>query len=158
RQFLQTATSLALVSLPATAADTLRKSSFVADGEYTKVVSLNGVWQFRLDPGNVGQTNAWYKSNQVSDGWQNVTVPHTWQVSQDSADYFGAAWYRRRLEVPNDWTHQTVRIEFEAVFHSAWVWLSGSEVGHHLRKGYTAFQFDITRFLQPGAENVLVVM
>jgi beta-galactosidase len=130
----------------------------LADEARTRSVSLNGLWQFRLDPGNVGQTNAWYKSNQVSDGWQNVTVPHTWQVSQDSADYFGTAWYRRQLEVPNHWTHHTVRIEFEAVFHSAWVWLNGSEVGKHLRKGYTAFQLDITRFLHPGTDNLLVIM
>ena len=161
RKFLQVTSSLAVgASLPSAAAvgQLTAPSLTLADEAGTRSVSLNGLWQFRLDPGNVGQTNAWYKSNQVSDGWRNVTVPHTWQVSQDSADYFGTAWYRRQLEVPNDWTHQTVRIEFEAVFHSAWVWLNGSEVGKHLRKGYTAFQFDITRFLQTGADNVLVVM
>jgi beta-galactosidase len=159
RKFLQVASSLAVgASLPSAAAAGQLTTPSLADDARTRRVSLNGLWQFRLDPGNVGQTNGWYKSNQVSDGWQNVTVPHTWQVSQDSADYFGTAWYRRLLEVPNDWTHQTVSIEFEAAFHSAWVWLNGSEVGKHLRKGYTAFQFDITRFLQPGADNVLVVM
>jgi beta-glucuronidase len=84
-----------------------------------------------------------------------VTVPHTWQIAQESAEYFGTAWYRRLLE---DWRDQTVRIEFEGVFHSASVWLNGSEVGHHLRKGYTAFEFDITRFLHPGTDNLLAVM
>jgi beta-galactosidase len=159
RKFLQSATSVALgVSLPATAADTRIKSSFVAEGEQTRRVPLNGLWQFRLDPDKVGQTNRWYQQNQPADDWQNVIVPHTWQIAQESAEYFGTAWYRRQLEPPNDWRNQTVRIEFEGVFHSASVWLNGSEVGKHLRKGYTAFEFDITHFLHPGADNVLVVM
>jgi len=159
RKFLQAASSLALgASLPAEATDTRIKTSSSADGEQTRKVSLNGLWQFRLDPDKVGETNGWYKSNQVSDAWQGVTVPHTWQIDQESAEYFGTAWYRRLLEVPEGWTDQTVRIEFEGVFHSASVWLNGSEVGKHLRKGYTAFEFDITRFLHRSADNVLVVM
>jgi beta-galactosidase len=159
RKFLQSTTSLALgVSLPATAADTRIKSSFVAKGEQTRRVPLNGLWQFRLDPDKVGQTNRWYRQNQPADDWQNVITPHTWQVDQESAEYFGTAWYRRQLEVPNDWRDQTVRIEFEGVFHSASVWLNGSEVGKHLRKGYTAFEFDLTQFFHPGADNLLAVM
>jgi len=159
RQFLQSATSLALgVSLPARAANTRPRSSSVADDEQPKTVSLNGLWQFRLDPGKVGQANQWYKPSQSGDTWLEVTVPHTWQIAQESAEYFGTAWYRRLLEVPEDWRDQTVRIEFEGVFHSTSAWLNGSEVGHHLRKGYTAFEFDITRFLHPGTDNLLVIM
>jgi beta-galactosidase len=145
-------------SLPATAADARIKPSSITDGEQTRRVSLNGLWQFRLDSDKIGQTNGWYKPNQSGDTWQNVTVPHTWQIAQDSAEYFGTAWYRRMVDVPRDWKDQTVRIEFEGVFHSATVWLNGSEVGKHLRKGYTAFEFDITHLLHPGADNLLAVM
>jgi len=159
RKFLQAASSLALgASLPAAAADARNKTSSVPDAEQTTRVSLNGSWQFRLDPDRVGQMSGWYKPTQVSDGWQDVTVPHTWQIAQESAEYFGMAWYRRLLEFPDDWRDQTIRIEFEGVFHSASVWLNGSEVGKHLRKGYTAFEFDVTHLLQPGADNHLVVM
>lgn len=146
------------VSLPSAAAAGQPTTPAVADDARARRVSLNGLWHFRLDPGNIGRTNGWFKSNQISDVWQSVTVPHTWQIAQESAEYFGTAWYRRLLEVPEDWTDQTVRIEFEAVFHSASVWLNGNEIGQHLRKGYTAFEFDITRFLQPGRDNLLVVM
>jgi beta-glucuronidase len=121
-------------------------------------VSLNGLWQFRIDPDKMGQSNAWYKPAQASDGWQNVTVPHTWQIAQDSAEYFGIAWYRRTFEVSEEWSDLIIRIEFEAVFHSAAVWVNGNRVGEHLRKGYTAFDFDISRFLHPGPDNSLVVM
>jgi len=145
-------------SLPATAADARIKTSSITDGEQTRRVSLNGLWQFHLDSDKVGQTNGWYQQNQPADAWQDVIVPHTWQVGQESAEYFGTAWYRRLLVVPRDWRDQTVRIEFEGVSHSATAWLNGSEVGKHLRKGYTAFEFDITHFLHPGADNLLAVM
>ena len=36
-----------------------------------------------------------------------------------------------------------MRIEFEAVFHSAKVWVNGKPAGEHLRKAYTAFTCDI---------------
>jgi len=111
-----------------------------------------------MDPDRVGHANAWYKPAQASDGWQNVTVPHTWQTEPDSAEYFGVAWYRRTFEVLQAWSDRTIRIEFEAVFHSASVWVNGNRVGEHLRRGYTAFAFDIGRFLHPGPDNSLVVM
>ena len=159
RNFLKAASSVALgASFSSTGVEAKTKSTPLAGESQTERVSLNGLWQFRLDSEKVGLNNAWYKLAQTSDGWQSVSVPHTWQIAQDSSEYFGTAWYRRTFEVPQDWSGRTVRIEFEAAFHSALVWINGTEVGEHLRKGYSAFEFDISRFLHPGPENLLVVM
>jgi beta-galactosidase len=98
-------------------------------------VSLNGMWQFRLEP---QQT------------WQDVVVPHFWQ--QD-----GVGWYQRVIDVPGEWSGSAVRLEFEAVFHSATVWVNGQPAGEHLRKGYTAFALDITPHLKWGAPNTVQV-
>src|SRR5215831_9458073 len=107
-----------------------------------EVASLDGRWEFRLD--------------RESD-WRAVEVPHTWQVEPQTADYMGVAWYRRSFDAPEEWRSSTVRIEFEAVFHSASVAINGREAGTHLRKGYTAFAFDITRLLRFGAKNEILV-
>jgi beta-galactosidase len=152
RQFLTVTSSLAAAASVGVTADAASRTSVAR----TERVSLDGIWQFRLDPDDVGQTRNWEKA-QALEGWSEVTVPHTWQTSPDSADYFGTAWYRRTFEVPRGASEQTVRVEFEAVFHSAVVWVNGREVGKHLRKGYTAFAFDITGFLYPAGKNVLVV-
>lgn len=159
RDFLKTATALALgKSLSSSGLSARTKASFDSSGSLTERVPFNGIWEFRLDPDEGGETNGWYKPSQASNGWQSVAVPHTWQIAQDSADYFGTAWYRRIFEVPLDWRDRSVRVVFEAVFHSASIWVNGNKAGEHLRKGYTAFDFDITRFLHPCSDNLLVVM
>jgi beta-glucuronidase len=105
-------------------------------------VSLNGPWSFRLD----GQ-----------ESWRTVEVPHTWQIEPDNTAYRGVAWYRREFHVPESWRDCAVRIEFEAVFHTAAVSVNGTAAGEHLGKGYTAFTMDATSLLRYGAANTLLV-
>jgi len=50
-----------------------------------------------------------------------------------------------------------VRVQFEAVFHTATVWVNGRLVGEHARKGYTAFTLDIAQALHPGQTNFIAV-
>ena len=54
-------------------------------------------------------------------------------------EYRGVAWYWRRFDAPERWAGSVVRIEFEAVYHTATVWVNGRHAGEHARKGYTAF-------------------
>ena len=104
--------------------------------------SLDGTWSFRLDDAQAPVL---------------VTVPHTWQVTARTAEHYGTASYEREFDVPREWAGGTVRIEFEAVFHSAVVSINGAAAGEHLRRGYTAFAFDITRLLRFGERNVVRV-
>ena len=105
-------------------------------------VTLDGLWDFRLD---------------TETKWKTVTVPHTWQTAAESAGFYGVCWYERVFDVPKEWSGSAVRMEFEAVFHSATVWVNGRPAGEHLRKGYTAFTLDITPHLKWGAPNTMRV-
>src|SRR6185503_8674531 len=67
------------------------------------------------------------------------------------------AWYRREFDTPRTAAGSAVRIEFEAIFHSAKVWINGKPVAEHLRKGYTAFTCDADGLLPAGHPNVLTV-
>src|SRR5437868_781782 len=159
REFLGKAASLAALGSAQTAiVPAAQATSSEAAGKVflTQRVSLDGSWQFRLDPQKSGEIQNWHKASGES-GWNEVTVPHTWQITPASTDYFGVAWYRRAFDCRKEWENRTVRIEFEAVFHSANVWINGTEAGQHLRKGYTAFAFDITSLLNFSAQNVVVV-
>jgi len=123
----------------------------------TVISSLCGAWKFRLDPGNTGTQNSWFATRLSTSGWFDIAVPHTWQVDAGQGDYRGVAWYRREFEVPQAWREAAVRVEFEAVFHTALVWVNGRLAGEHTRKGYTAFALDITPLLQWGQANTIVV-
>ena len=154
REFLQKAAATALAATAGEAgfAETRPRSASPAES-----VSLCGEWDFRIDNENSGTKEAWYRAEHPAADWRKVEVPHTWQIDADSAEYRGLAWYRRTFDVPLSWQSEFVRIEFEAVFHSATVWVNGQQAGEHLRKGYTAFALDISRLLRPGHPNVLVV-
>ena len=123
----------------------------------TEFRSLDGQWQFRLDAGGVGQSCGWQKEGAGGPGWERVSVPHTWQIQPDSAEYLGTAWYRRSFDVPRSWRGRWVRLEFEAVYHTAAVWVNGKRVGAHDGKGYTAFCVDATTALRFGKRNTLAV-
>jgi beta-glucuronidase len=69
----------------------------------------------------------------------------------------GVGWYWAEFDAPAHWADRCVRIEFEAVFHTAKVWLNGKLLGVHPGRGYTAFTFDATPALRLDAGNFLVV-
>jgi beta-galactosidase len=120
-------------------------------------VSLCGQWCFQADPRNVGEEQRWHESSDSCSGWSKVCVPHTWQVNSALAEYRGIAWYRRDFYAATEWQTAAVRIEFEAVFHTATVWINGELAGAHARKGYTVFVLDITHLLHWGKSNTIAV-
>ena len=121
-------------------------------------VSLDGPWLFRVDPNDRGRTGTWFSAaNPSMADWEKVVVPSTWQTAEKTAGYMGPAWYRREFDAPEDWNGRIVRIEFEAVFHSAEVYVNGKKAGEHLGKGYTAFAFDISGLLEFGQRNTVAV-
>jgi len=123
----------------------------------TAVIPLES-WTFALDPAAAGESQGWFKSaKERPSARAPVTVPHTWQISAETAEYTGVGWYWTEFDAPTHWAGRWVRIEFEAVFHTAKVWLNGKLLGEHPGRGYTAFAFDITPALRFDAPNVLTV-
>jgi len=153
RRFLgQSIVAAALASSQSEAASpTLPEAWKFPTGE----VSLNGLWKFRIDPGNVGTKESWAADSLKE--WTEITVPHTWQIHSSHSDYRGVAWYRREFDALHAWINSAVRLEFEAVFHTATVWVNGQLIGEHVRKGYTAFSFDVTPMLRWGQPNAIAV-
>ena len=120
-------------------------------------LSLSGKWKFQIDPDDEGTRAHWQLVAFPASDWREVTVPHTWQVDPVYADYRGAAWYRRTFDVLTTWRDAALRLQFDAVFHSATVWVNGQWVGEHSRNGYTAFSLDITSALRWDQPNLISV-
>jgi beta-galactosidase len=152
RRFLANSLAFGAVAAPKKAG-----RAATPEARATEPISLDGEWLFRTDPENAGEKQNWQTGNAASTDWRTVTVPHTWQIEAALAEYRGVAWYRRVFDTPRAAAASGVRIEFEAVFHSARVWVNGKLAGEHLRKPYTAFYCDLGGLLTGDRPNVVVV-
>src|SRR5258708_25699356 len=86
-------------------------------------IPLENDWQFRLDP---TASHDPHVALSGSADCRSVNAPHTCQTLCNSPDYLGVAWYRLAFDAPSEWRNQFVRIEFEAVYHTADVFLNGA--------------------------------
>jgi beta-galactosidase/beta-glucuronidase len=119
-------------------------------------IDLNGDWLFSTDPGNVGEEEGWTEPEFDDSDWLKVTVPHTWNVMQATSEYEGVAWYRKHFTIPEEVQDPHLRLQFDAVFYKAMVWLNSVYLGDH-EGGYTPFEFPISEILDPDGENHLAV-
>jgi beta-glucuronidase len=148
---LSTAGAAAVLPLTATAAKATGNS---AAPSLLQNQTLEKGWQHRLDPHGLGEA---HELNAKNDGWQSVAVPHTWQIMDGSEDYVGVAWYRTMIYAPAQWQDKFIRVEFEAISHTAHVFLNGMPVGEHIGKAYTAFTCDLQSALRFAQINTLLV-
>ncbi len=111
--------------------------------------------------------------------WRNIDLPHDWSIenlpNQEAGKVVGpfskvsigttatgytvggTAWYRKTFTLVKDRRFNQTLINFDGVYMNSEVWVNGKLVGNH-PYGYTAFQFDITKFLNPAGEpNVIAV-
>jgi beta-galactosidase len=105
-------------------------------------------------------------------GWRGVVIPHDWSImdkpdgsppfdpkaisGQDSG-YLpgGIGWYRRHLNLTAAEAAKVVRLNFEAIYMDADVWVNGEHLAKH-HYGYTAFPVDLTGKVHAG-DNIIAV-
>lgn len=105
-------------------------------------ISLNK-WDFSIDELN-------YKTK--------VTVPHTWNVDDNVMKHRGEAKYEITIFVPENLSGKKAYISFNAVYHTAKVYINSVFAGEHSRSGFTPFKFDVTDKINFGADNKIEVL
>lgn len=88
----------------------------------------------------------------------SVTVPHTWNVDDNVMKHRGVAEYETTVFVGETLNDKKAFILFNAVYHSAKVYVNDTLVGEHSRSGYTPFKFDVTDNIIFGADNKIKVV
>lgn len=88
----------------------------------------------------------------------DVTVPHTWNVTKEVMKYRGECRYETTFIPEKSLQDKVAVLTFNAVYHTAKVYLNGAYIGEHSRSGYTPFSFDITSKIAFGKENILTVI
>ena len=114
--------------------------------------SLNGLWQFRLDPESEGRAARWF-SQPLPDS-REMAVPASFNdIAADAMvrDYFGDMWYQTSIWVPRSWQGRHIVLHFESATHRATVWVNDVAVMSH-EGGYTPFEADITDHVAAGEQ------
>ncbi len=123
-----------------------------------KRTSFHDGWQVRA------QVNPFFELTGRVAPYTDVRVPHDAMIGRDRSPglapataYFpgGAYQYRKVFTRPEHPDGGRAFLEFEGVYRSAMVYLNGAFVTSHAY-GYTGFTADLTPFLVPG-ENTLLV-
>jgi len=130
-------------------------------------LSLDGDWEFTLDPFDEGLRQKWYAlDGEPPSRWTvprdydpggavPVPVPSCWNVLKPEwTHYEGAVWYARDFDAPDVGTGRAI-LRFGAANYAARVFLNGTFVGAH-RGGSTPFCIDVTAALRPGANRLMV--
>ncbi len=117
--------------------------------------NLNGLWDFRFDPGNVGEKEKWFETTGSFN--KKILVPFPWGSKLSGvANEADIAWYGRQVEVPAAWDGKRVFIVFGACDWITTVWIDGKILGT-FQGGYTPFEFDITPYIKKGQKQQLTV-
>ena len=119
-------------------------------------MNLNGTWDFAIDFGLSGEAKGWPENPVGLD--RAITVPFCPESRLSGVqhtDFMPSVWYRRTLEIPDEWAGKRVLLHFGAVDYHGKAWVNGHLVGQHYG-GSSSFAFDITHALASG-DNHLVV-
>ena len=99
--------------------------------------NLNGLWEYAIRPNSENPPDS-------LDG--KILVPFSIEAPLSGVgrqlETDEAIWYKRILQIPEDWKDNTVLLHFEASDFETTVWLNSEKIGHH-RGGYQPFYFSI---------------
>lgn len=136
---------------------TLSLSGQVSFGEPQKI---NEGWKFQK--GDIKEASA---PGFDDSRWRTVDLPHDWSVEgpysptlASATGYLpgGIAWYRKKLEIPEEKKGEKVFVYFEGIYRNGEVFVNGTSLGMR-PNGYMPVLHDVTAFVKPGETNTLAV-
>ena len=129
-----------------------------------RILSLDGIWKFKLDPFSSGiSENGVQLLPQMP---EQITLPG----STDEAgkgyktqgmtslrltrefEYKGAAWYEKDVYIPPEWKDKDVQLFLERVHWKTDLWVNNKPAGKRESLS-TPHLYDISSFIKPGAKN-----
>lgn len=144
-----------------------------------KTMSLNGTWEYIIDPYETGFYNYRWQERNIKDReayWNSdipdnktdrkehgysdkytLKVPGDWNSQHPQFLYYeGTVWYKRSFDFGSVKAGERVFLHFGAVNYKADVYLNGQKLGVH-KGGFTPFNFEVPKTLLKGKDNFLVV-
>ncbi|MCR5150332.1 MAG: beta-galactosidase [Clostridiales bacterium] len=120
-----------------------------------KWLCLNGEWDFEFDFGVSGKDSGMLQKNEWSKKINVPFCPESELSGIGYKDFIPAVWYRKKVTLSEDDVKGSVFLCFGAVDYESEVYVNGKLAGTH-KGGYTSFKIDISDFVTPG-ENTIIV-
>lgn len=155
------------------------QDALITNTQGRQTVSLNGTWNYIVDPYETGFFDYRFKERNENDpgafwnkpilhkktdwtehGYKEpytINVPGDWNSQDPKFLYYeGTVWYQRTFDAPQLQTGESVYLYFGAVNYEAHVYLNGKKLGMH-KGGFTPFNFKIPSEVLQEKDNYLVV-
>ncbi len=120
-------------------------------------------WRFQKSDAPGGELNDFNDA-----AWRKLDLPHDWSIEGPFAETnltggagaflpSGLGWYRKHFSLPEKFSNQVVRVEFDGVMQNSDVWINGFYLGRR-PFGYASFSYELNGHLNFGkTENVIAV-
>ena len=126
-------------------------------------IDLSGAWSFQLDGGRVGERERWFEKSLT----EEIRLPGTTdesgfgdEATESSLDkltrrnsYYGPAWYRKTIHIPESWKGRRVELFLERVMWESKVWIDDHYIG--MAESLSApHRFDLSDYISPGSHTI----
>ena len=170
------------VSIPAVAQVQQRESTPaivnpVLRSSFSQTMSLDGKWDFAIDPGKKGQEKQWYRSDVPLPNKRHIQVPGCWEAQgvgepgrsnsgtagfetyghKMFTNYGGAAWYRKTIKVPAKWQDNKIWLKIGGVNSIGWIWVNGKYVAKIYEYAGT-YKYDISDLVTAGKSATVAIL
>ncbi|MDO4586102.1 MAG: glycoside hydrolase family 2 TIM barrel-domain containing protein [Planctomycetia bacterium] len=139
-------------------------------------LNLDGTWSFATDPGQVGESEAWFEVDKelppmplegyAPEANGTIKVPGIWDnqgygTPNDKVHHnaVGKAWYKRTVSIPKDWnSEESLYFVITGVSRYAKVWINGISVGEEAIGCIGKHEWDVSSLVQPGEEAHIAIL
>ena len=145
----------------------------------SRYLSIEGQWKFHWVESANERPEGFYVVKYDDSKWGTMPVPGIWELNgygdpiyvnngyawrsdwtgappavQDKGNHVGS--YRRTFTIPADWKGQKVYMHIGSATSNITVYVNGQYVGYS-EDSKVACEFDITKYIQPGKENLIAM-
>ena len=113
--------------------------------------------QQERDPGTRGR---WMLADIDSDDWSTVRLPRLWRDTEPSlANFDGSVWYRRTIDVPEDWANRNLLLELGPIDDSDIVWFNGVRIASSVEAWPEPRRYRVPAgIVRPGVASISVMV
>ncbi len=178
------ATFMPYASTAALKADVNYHKPWLTPENNTEYQSLNGTWKFKFNSGTSGTPGShnYYSETLDDSGWDDIKVPLSWEMAgygkpvytnvgypfsskapnantgyeaYGVQDHNATGFYRRTMNIPEDWSDKRIFLHFDGAYSAIVVWVNGKFVGYS-QGSNTDAEFDLTGFVTTGDNQLSV--